>query len=679
MSSAEKSVAELSPSAACRWPQPRLALALALALIGIGLGQWLLLFGSSRPLALVVWLSGLGIFLWLESASRSYHAQEPAPSVPSLAAKPFLQGLATGWLLIVPLVVAVLSGVFVAIAQHARSPLADHWVVVLPWSLSLAAVVAAAEPLGWARAAAGAARVRVRHMRIVEWAPAAAIFLIAALARFVSLGSFPVAEGDGLSLALVGREVLRGSVRDPFSTGWFDNPTLYAYTQAGSMRVFGETLLGARFISALVGTLAVVATFFWSRHLFGRRVSLAAAALLAVLPMHVYFSRVALNLVEDTLSLVLVLWLVDRAFVHRRPLDAVRAGLAIGLAQYFYFSARFLVPLALALTVAMTIWWFVQLRSWRDTLRAVVGPAVWMWFVALLTCLPLAVHFLDQPEDFNSRGRQVSATGPWLQQQSVATGDSEVVILTRQLGTTALLPFATSPGGQYHPDPPLVGWPMAPAVAAGLAMVTATAWRRRQVGVALAWWGSLLAVGLTIGFHAQRWILATPLIALCAALGLDALRRIVVTHLRVPARAASAGMVCVVIALMAWNVHFVFRDSNELIVWSDGNSLTAAALADELSGAPADTTVYTAFAPRMFFDSHSVVPFLADQVVGIDLLEPLSDAGDVPRLTDTTIFAFLPERVEELQVVRSVYPNGSLEEFNARDGTVMLVLYTVVV
>lgn len=671
MSRAGKTIAESSPSSARRW---RVSLPLfTFATVGIGFGQWLLLYGTSRPLALVIWLSGLAVFVWLESTSRSHSASESVSRRPNDADRPFFEGLATGWFLTVPLAIAALSGVFVAVAEHSTSPSADHWVVVLPWLLSLAALVVAATPPGWARATARAARVRMRYARIVEWAPAAAIFLTAALARMVSLGSFPVAENDGLSLALVGRDVLQGRVRDPFGTGWFDNPTLHAYAQAGSMRVFGETLLGARLVSAAVGTLAVIATFFWSRRLFGRRVALTAAALLAVLPMHVYFSRVALNLVQDTLSLVLVLWLIDRAFVNRHPLDAVLAGLAIGFAQYFYFSARFLVPLALVLTVAMTLWWFVGIGRWRGAVRAVAGPVTWMWCAALLTCLPLVVHFLDEPEDFNSRGRQVSALGPWLDQQVLATGDSKAVIISRQLGDAALLPFATRPGGQFHPEPPLVGWPMAPAVAAGLAMVTATAWRRRHMGIALAWWGSLLAVGLTIGFFAQRWVLATPLIALCAAVGLDAARRIAVTQLRVPARAAVAGLVCVVVALMAWNLHFVFRDSNELTVWSDGNSLTAAKLANELSAAPAGAVVYTAFAPRMYFDSHSVVPFLADQVVGIDLIEPLVNVSDVPQLTGTTIFAFLPERLDELRVVQSVYPAGSLEEFHARDGSLQLV------
>lgn len=647
------------------------------AIAGIGYGQWALLFGSSRPLALVCWFAGLATFLWLERSTHDNFGDGLEPRPTDDASSAFTAGLATGRYLAIPLAVAATSGLLAATAQHRISPRSDHLVVVLAWLLSLAALLVATTPPGLTRATITSSRVRLRARRVAQWGPAAAIFVTAAMVRFMSLGTFPVAEGDGLSLALVGRDVMQGTVRNPFGTGWFDNPTMFGYVQAASMRVFGETLFGARFVSALVGTLAVVATFFWVRHLFDRTVALTAAALLAVLPMHVYFSRVALNLVEDSLSLVLVLWLVHRAFIHRRPLDAVLAGIAIGLAQYFYFSARFLVPLALALTVVQTIWWRTRVRSWRGVLRAMAGPITWMWCAALLAYLPLAVHFLNHPETFNSRGRQVSATGPWLQHEVAKTGDSETVIITRQLGNTALLPFATRPGGHYHPDPPLIGWPMAPLVAVGLTLVTATAWRRRHIGIALSWWGSLAAVGLTVGHHAQRWVLATPLIAVCAALGLDALRRVVISHLRVTARAASAGLVCIVVGLMAWSLHFVFRDSNEPKAWSDVNSMTAATFADQLVGEHDGTVVYTAFAPRMYFRSHSVVPFLAPQVVGIDLLEPIDSADDVPQLSTPTIFAFLPERADELEIVRSVYPVGTTEQFLARDGALMLVLYTV--
>lgn len=624
-----------------------------------------------------MWLAGLVAFLWLEQRSRRAPSAAQEHAHLDDASRPFTDDLAGGRYLFIPLAVAGTSALAAGVLEHTIDQRSSHLVVALAWLLSLAALLLAATPPGAVRSMVVAQWARLREARFVQWAPAATIFGIGALTRFVSLATFPVAENDGLSMVLVAREVIEGKARDPFSTGWDDHPTFFAYMQAASLRVFGQSMFGARFVSAVVGTLVVVATFFWARRLFGRPVALAAAALIAVMPMNVYFSRVALNLVEVCLFLVLVLWFVDRAFVHRRPLDAVLAGLAIGLAQYFYFSARFLIPLGIALTVAMTVWWFTRLRGWRATLRAVAGPAGWMWAAALMAYLPLVVHFLDHPATFNSRGSQVTVFGPWLDGEIDATGDSEAEIIARQVGDAALLPFATQANGQYRPDAPLVGWPMAPPVAVGLAMVTCTCWRRRHIGIAMAWWGSLAAIALTIEIQAQRWTMATPLVAVCAALGVDALRRVTIAHLRVPARAARIGMVAIVLGLMAWNAHFVFRDSNETRVWASGNDMVADALANELAGEPAGTAVYTAFAPRMYFRSHSVVPFLAPQVVGTDLLDPILDEGAVPDVTGRTVFAFLPERLSEMNIVRTAYPNGTTRELFGRDGTVMITLYTV--
>ena len=639
------------------------------SLVLVCFGQWALVCRGVSLLPLASYGVGLGLFVLLQSP------YEPVLS-PLRPAGDGDRPLARGWLFATPLAVAVGAGATVWFTSWGRSERAGHLDVVLAWLLSLSALVVAATPVGWTHSVEPALR-RVRRARPAAWLPAAAVFVVAALARFVALGSFPAMEMDGMSLTLVAREATQGKLGDPFSTAWFGNPTMYAFLQSGAMRVLGETMTGARFISAAAGTLTVVAAYFWSRRHFGGAVALTTAALLALLPMHIYFSRVSLNLVEDSLSLVLVLWLLDRAFTERRALDAVLAGIALGMAQYFYFSARFLVLLAAVLTCVAVGWWWHRLGTWRDGVRAALTPAAWLWAAAALTALPLMAHFVEHPYTFNSRGRQVSVFGPWLADQRAASGDSSVAIVASQLGDAALLPFATPTSGQYRPKPPLVGWPLSIPVALGLAVVTARAWRRRYTGIALAWWGTLAAVGLTIGLHAQRWVLATPLIALCAALGLDRTRRMAVHRLGVPARVATSALVAVVLSSMAWSAHFVFRDANTLSVWSDPNSQVAERLALSLADQPAGTVVYTAFAPRMSYTSHSGVPFLAPQVTGIDVLSPMTADTDVPPLATRTVFAFLPERGNELDVVRAVHPGGVLDEFRGRDGAVMLLLYTI--
>jgi 4-amino-4-deoxy-L-arabinose transferase-like glycosyltransferase len=649
--------------------RPVLLAAAALSLALICYGQWALLDGGSRVVPLIAYIAGLVAFVQLQAPCDE-------PDVP-LVLDDTRPPLASGWLFVTPLAVSAAASAVVWYTGWERLEDTSHLDVVLAWLLSIGALLMAATPAGWvASSRATARRMRQRSWRC--WGPPCAVVAVAAAARLVSLGSFPSMEMDGMALTLIARKVSRGTLDDPFTTGWLDNPTMYAFLQSGTMQIFGETVTSARLLSALAGTLGVVAVYCWSRRRFGRNVALGAAALLATMPMHIYFSRVALNLVEDSLSLIVVLWLFDRAITRRRALDAVLAGFALGFAQYFYFSARFLVPLVAVLTVAGAAWWWRALGSWRAGVRAMASPAAWLWAAAAIVAMPLIAHYVEQPQDFNSRSNTVSALGPWLDAEMERTGRGEVEIIAGKLGDAALLPFATPMQGQYHPPPPLVGWPLAVPVALGLAVVTRGALRRRYAGIAVAWWASLAAVGLTIGVNAQRWVLATPLVALCAALGIDRVRRVAVLRLGVHRRVAGAGMVVAVVAMMAWGTHFVFRDANIIRVWSDPNSQVAEQFAHALADEPAGTQVYTAFAPRMYFASHPGVPFLAPQVNGVDILDPITRVAQVPATEGRTVFAFLPERLVELEEIRGVYPGGSIEEFVDRSGNLSLVLYTVI-
>ncbi len=421
----------------------------------------------------------------------------------------------------------------------------------------------------------------------------------------------------------------------------------------------------------------MLATYAWCRRLLGVKVALIASALLATLPIHLYFSRISLNLVEDAFFLVIILWLLDRALVDGRRIDAVLAGLALGFSQYFYFGARLLLLIVAALLAYFVSWWHRRGRSWRDALGRVARAGAWISAGAVVVCMPLVAHYVDQPEDLHSRYRQVAFFGPALDDAREATGASTVELVTDQATRAALLPFSTpTQSVHWHPEAPIIGLPVAVLAALGLAVATVAIRQRRYFPVAVAWWLSLAGVGLTIGLNAQRWILAYPLVAVMAAIGLEAVWRVMRYRLVVPARWATAIVSVIVVGVMLWSVTWFFRDSNTLTVWSDPNSLVAHELVGVLDDEPDGTTVYTAFSPRMSFSSHSTVPFLADHVNGVELEEVLRAPTDVPSVGGRTVFAFLPERLGELDVVRSTIPGGVTDEVRYRDA-LLFVTYAV--
>src|SRR5207248_5419364 len=130
--------------------------------------------------------------------------------------------------------------------------------------------------------------------------------------------------------------------------------------------------------------------------------------------------------------------------------------------------------------------------------------------------------YIDHPIEFTSRLNQVSifASG-WLVQQQEATGQSAAAIVLQQVWRAALLPFHTWPQGWYHTDAPLVGPPVAVLMAIGLAVVSVGAFRRQYFGLAVAYWGAVLGVGLTdVPAAPQRFVITAPLIAILVRVGL---------------------------------------------------------------------------------------------------------------------------------------------------------------
>ncbi|MEW5830655.1 MAG: glycosyltransferase family 39 protein, partial [Chloroflexota bacterium] len=162
--------------------------------------------------------------------------------------------------------------------------------------------------------------------------------LAAALgARTLLLGQHPYPwSGDEASVGTEGRMILAGAKTNLFATGWAGQPNFSFLPTALTLSLFGENLIGIRMTSALAGTLAVLFTYLFARRAFDRRVALCAAAFLAAFPLHLQFSRIGVDNVNDSLMIVLVLWLVLLALGSDRVSVYTLAGVVTGLTFFTY-------------------------------------------------------------------------------------------------------------------------------------------------------------------------------------------------------------------------------------------------------------------------------------------------------------------------------------------------------
>jgi hypothetical protein len=196
--------------------------------------------------------------------------------------------------------------------------------------------------------------------------------------------------------------IWQGQILLYFPTGAGHEP-LFTYLVAGFVRLLDNTIWAIRLPAAMLGTLAVSATFALGRRLVGPLPALLGAGLVAVTFWTVALSRMGYR--ANTLPVLFPLWLLS--FWHcrnRRELAPyLVSGLLLGLTQYTYTATRFIPLLVLLLAF-----------DWRKTLDRrglLIGAGV-----ALLVALPLGWAILNAPEMGGHRIRQAALWNrpePW--------------------------------------------------------------------------------------------------------------------------------------------------------------------------------------------------------------------------------------------------------------------------
>ncbi len=233
------------------------------------------------------------------------------------------------------------------------------------------------------------------------------IIVLAVFLRFWQLGKVPISpDWDEAALGYNAYSILKTG-RDeygiflPRELRSYDDykPPLYAYLTIPSIAAFGLNVWSVRLPSAVMGTLAVIGTYFLVLKLFedekekekskilGIRVTslaLLTTFFLAISPWHLQFSRIAFEansgLTLNILGIVAFLYGITSL-----PWMAVSAFL-FGLSLYAYHSERVFVPLLL---LSLVILWRKELfRDWRKVLVAVV--------IGLMTVAPLLPVVTDK-------------------------------------------------------------------------------------------------------------------------------------------------------------------------------------------------------------------------------------------------------------------------------------------
>ena len=556
-------------------------------------------------------------------------------------------------------------------ALVSRNPAFQPWPALVCWILGLGLFVAgvAGNDFG----AEGRPVEQATGATIAHWELIILLLLsMAALTlRGYGLESIPHnIHGDEGEMGMIAREVLSGTMRDPFSTSWGLHPSLWFFLQALGLLLFGNNIGGLRMVSAVIGATTVPVLFFFARPLFGRRVALISALLLTVYHFHIQFSRLGISNIADPALLLLTLHPLFHGIRSGSRGGFALAGVMAGVAQYFYFGTRLIPVLVLLLLGYLLIWQRNRLRS--------LGPRIGMMFVGFIAAIaPLVVYYASQPETFVAKYSSRFLLQDGGVSQLAAPGQTLLAALVEHAYRSLFYYFAVKEQGQFYgAGIPMLDHGMEVLFLGGI-LIALWRWKRLGDATLLIWVAGVAFFGgflLWQSQESQRYLMAAPALCIAMAVGLEEFGMLLIRGGGFNPAFSRAATSTLLLALVTWNLQFYFGVYTPRNDYANAQAVTE--LADTLAAHSDSWYVYFFTAPQLYLN-HGTIRFVANDPAGIDVTQPLASIADLPpaRAGLEPVFVFTPDRIAELDLVKQQYPTGKLIELHRNPGSEQVLLY----
>ncbi len=529
-----------------------------------------------------------------------------------------------------------------------------------PWKVAILLMAAAGFFLGPLTAFPArwdaAPRLPTRWGRALFAVAAGLILCLAAAVRFPALDRIPLGinadEGDQAAVAL---SILRGHDTTPlFGVGWYHISIVFFRILAAVMGVAGETVAGARTLSAISGLLTVGFVLALSTRHFGRRAGLLAGLLGACLGPVLQFSRETTCAAPTATLWAASAFLFLEAARGGRAWAWVLSGLAGGFSLYFYPTGRLWSVLALLFVLSLLA------TSPRGLRARIFAGATLAALAALVIGAPFLYRAWVNPDWFTVRARETSifVSSNLSRLPYVKSGWSMPRLLLAQLEHGIGI-FNRFPDGNFFWP---TGEPILAPVFSALTIVGLFACLLRlrdpRLSLLSAWfWTGFVGVVVTVETpNLHRMATAVPVLAIFAALVLDDVaRRCSAPLVKIRARAAvSALAAAVAIALSARELVYYFGTYAKRDAWPYPR-LEGAAVAREGK----DAWVLSV-GNQFHMVNSGWVYHLAPDSFRAGMLSPGFHLPLVLPAARDLAFVFYPGQDAYREFVEAIYPGGTI-------------------
>jgi 4-amino-4-deoxy-L-arabinose transferase-like glycosyltransferase len=233
----------------------------------------------------------------------------------------------------------------------------------------------------------------------------------------------------------------------------YDHPRepLFLYLIAFLYPIFGVSGFTLRLAAAIIGSITVIAFYYFIRYLFDNRVAIIASFLLATSKWHLVFSRLSFRTILTPLFIILVCYFLFKAFNERKRIWYILTGICLGIGMYTYLAFR-LAPLLVLLVI--TYRWIVNRKELNKKIDFSI-PLVTIIIVWIIVFLPLIVDYAIHPFHFMGRTDEVTVF-----QNGLSSGITNIVSNALKVGMMFSIPGKGDPEPKHNlsgePELPLV-------------------------------------------------------------------------------------------------------------------------------------------------------------------------------------------------------------------------------
>lgn len=549
-----------------------------------------------------------------------------------------------------------------------RSNPLSGWAVAL-WLGSLAALIVASS-VGEISFSSLHVRAWARRFWsapvVLEFLAVFAITLLGFTLRATALDRYPPAmHGDEGEMGIRALGILNGAQPlSPFSTAFLSHPTMFYFWQALSMAFFGRNEVGLRMLSALAGTLSIPLLYLLMRYGYGRMAGMVSAFLLAVSHLHIHYSRLAQAPIHSSTFALLVVLLLAMARVNGSSLLYSLAGLTAGYSLYLYFGSR-VIPLISGVLLIFL---------WREP-RAKKKDLLLFALAGWLAISPLLLHYVQHPPALLDRLQAVYLFSPQVIQHTLRQMGGEgstLDILRWQLLRNLRFfvdygdasPFYLRDLRAFDLGTLLLFW-------LGMGLALAKPFRFAHAALLVWFWIVVILGGVLTADapNAPRLLMAVPAVFAFGGLFVARIRTL-------GSRTLKTRFDWLLVPLLVVLGVVVLRTNYETYFVEYATRAPGTVFIDmarEMRGNSAEYEMYLLGAPHLY-TNHGVLRFIARDAEKVDCLE-LDDCFSLPPGGKGVIFFIVPQRLEELEIIRARYPQGEYGEAYDAYGRLLYATY----